>query len=55
MCLENSLKALELWSMISKLLQLIFITYNGYLLIITMNIDLIIWKIEDGKITNTEH
>ena len=41
--------------MFSKLLQMIFITYNGPLLIIILNIDLTIWIIEDGKQKNTEH
>ena len=27
----------------------IFITYNAYLLIIILNIDSAVWKIEDGK------
>ena len=29
-------------------------TYNGYLFIIILNIDLTISNIEDGKLTNTE-
>ena len=32
-----------------------FITYNGYLLIIIINIDLTVCNIEDVKQTNTEH
>ena len=32
-----------------------FITYNGYLLIIVLNIDLTVLNIEDGKQTNIEH
>ena len=46
------MKALAFWSILSKLLQMIFVTYNGSSLIIILNIDFKNWKIEYGKQTN---
>ena len=39
-----------MWSMLSKLLKIICIKYNVSLLIIILNIDLKVWKIEHGKL-----
>ena len=49
------LKAVALWSIFQSYWKWFFITYNGSLLIIILNIDLKGWNIEYGKQTNKEH
>ena len=55
MCLGVFWRKLHCGLFLQSYYKWFFITYNGYLLVIILSIDLTVWNIEDRKQKNTEH